>query len=156
MTIPQFDAAGTDSLLAELDSLEQDRSSRDLNGLIELADRTVTVARSIAGAIITRGIPEEPYPGIAPAISSSLRLQRLMAAPKSPILELQLIAELLDARKPIIEARSVALGIEPAPTPKPGDPGFQSWLNSLACSTEDCPNDPEPGEEECYGCLTGA
>lgn len=42
------------------------------------------------------------------------------------------------------------------PTPEPGDPGFQSWLNSLACSTEDCPNDPEPGEEQCYGCLTGA
>jgi len=148
MTIPQFDAAGTDSLFAELDSLEHDRSSRDLNGLVELADRTVTIARSIAGAIITRGIPEEPYPGIAPAISSSLRLQRLMGAPKSPILELQLIAELLDARSPIIEAREIALGSEPTPEPK--------TYTQTVCGTEDCPNDADPGEEECYGCLTGA
>ena len=148
MAIPQFNAAGTDSLLAELDSLEHDRNSRDLNGLMELADRTVTVARSIAGAIIIQGIPEEPYPGIAPAISSSLRLQRLMAAPKSPILKLQLISELLDSRSPIIEARNIALGIEPAPEPKP--------YTQTVCGTEDCPNDSEPGEEQCYGCLTGA
>lgn len=114
MTIPQFDAAGTDSLLAELDSLERDRSSKDLDGLIELADRTVTVARSIAGAILARGIPQEPYPGIRTMIESSLRLQRLLTAPRSsaleiPILSLELLAELLEAPKPIIEARRIAL-----------------------------------------------
>ena len=152
MTIPQFDAAGTDSLLAELDSLERDRSSKDLEELIELADRTVTAARSIAGAILARGIPEAPYPGIAPAITSSLRLQRLMASPKGsaqiPILSLELTSELLDARSPIIEARQIALGIEPSSEPKP-------YIQTV-CGTEDCPNDPEPGEEQCYGCLTGA
>lgn len=151
-TIPQFHPAATDELLAELDSLEQDRSSRGLTGLIELADRTVTVARSIAGAIIARGIPEAPYPGIAPAISSSLRLQRLMASHKGPtqipILSLELLAELLDARRPIIEARQIALGIEPSSEPKPH--------TQTVCGTEDCPNDAEPGEEECYGCATGA